>query len=134
LLFGGASTVALFFAADPFPILAEPAVAAGEPSKGEEDIELPAESRYAAYLARLRSLAAPLIRHSRYVAYSSDVGESLRPVISPALVHATYAIAIAYCAADVANEGENSIIEGVVTDAFPAAEGGLTFECAAAEN
>ena len=39
---------------------------------------------------------------SRYVAYSSDVGEAFRPLVSPTFVRATYGIAYAYVAADVA--------------------------------
>ncbi len=38
---------------------------------------------------------------SRYIAYSSDVGEAFRPLVSPAFVRATYGIAYAYVLADV---------------------------------
>jgi len=41
--------------------------------------------RYAAYLARIRQIKIAFIKSasaaSRYLAYASDVGESLRPVI-----------------------------------------------------
>ena len=37
----------------------------------------------------------------RYLAYSSDVGESFRPVLSPHAVRATYGIAIGYVCCDV---------------------------------
>ena len=54
-------------------------------------------ARYAAYSAR----AARLFR---YLAFSSDFGEALRPVISPTVVKASYGVAGAYCVADVAWE------------------------------
>jgi fission process protein 1 len=38
---------------------------------------------------------------SRYIAYSSDVGEAFRPLVSPTFVRATYGIAYAYVLADV---------------------------------
>mmetsp|Transcript_8880 Transcript_8880/g.29328 ORF Transcript_8880/g.29328 Transcript_8880/m.29328 type:complete len:248 (+) Transcript_8880:61-804(+) len=37
---------------------------------------------------------------ARYVAYSSDVGESMRPVLKPWMVHATYGVAVSYVAYD----------------------------------
>lgn len=38
---------------------------------------------------------------SRYIAYSSDVGEAFRPLVSPSFVRATYGIAYAYVMCDV---------------------------------
>ena len=38
---------------------------------------------------------------SRYIAYSSDVGEAFRPLVSPMFVKASYGIALAYIATDV---------------------------------
>lgn len=45
---------------------------------------------------------------ARYVAYSSDVGESMRPVLKPWMVNATYGVAVGYvgydCYAEVARK------------------------------
>ena len=38
---------------------------------------------------------------SRYVAYSSDVGEAARPLVSPTFVRAMYGVAFAYVGYDV---------------------------------
>ena len=38
---------------------------------------------------------------SRYIAYSSDVGEAFRPLVSPTFVKASYGVALAYIATDV---------------------------------
>lgn len=58
--------------------------------------------RYSAYAARIRTL---LISAHRYVAYTSEVGESFRPVAHPWLVRSAYGISWAYIFGDVANEG-----------------------------
>lgn len=50
-------------------------------------------------------------RH-RYVAYSSDIGESFRPVANPAWVNASYGVAIAYIVGDVAYHGYKAKEEG----------------------
>ncbi|GAA5946066.1 hypothetical protein JCM3775_007209 [Rhodotorula graminis] len=59
-------------------------------------------ARYLGYLARLRPV---LISSSRYLAYSSDVGESFRPVVAPLAVTAAYGISWAYVTGDTAYEG-----------------------------
>ena len=41
----------------------------------------------------------------RYVGYTSDIGESFRPVVSPAIVRAGYGISWAYLIGDVGYEG-----------------------------
>ena len=41
---------------------------------------------------------------ARYVAYSSDVGESMRPVLKPWMVNATYGIAVGYVGYDAYSE------------------------------
>lgn len=41
----------------------------------------------------------------RYVAYTSDIGESFRPVAHPYLVKGAYAVSWLYLAGDVAHEG-----------------------------
>ncbi|OJD25165.1 hypothetical protein ACJ73_03468 [Blastomyces percursus] len=58
--------------------------------------------RYAAYTNRIRTI---LLSAHRYVAYTSDIGESFRPVAHPWLVRSAYGISWAYILGDVANEG-----------------------------
>ncbi|KAL5335151.1 mitochondrial 18 KDa protein-domain-containing protein [Aspergillus crustosus] len=58
--------------------------------------------RYAGYATRLRTL---LLSAHRYVAYTSDIGESFRPVAHPYLVRSSYAISWSYLLGDVAHEG-----------------------------
>ncbi|KAI9847044.1 MAG: hypothetical protein M1838_001056 [Thelocarpon superellum] len=58
--------------------------------------------RYAAYATRIRTI---LLSAQRYVAYTSDVGESFRPVAHPYLIRTAYAVSWAYLAGDVTNEG-----------------------------
>ena len=58
--------------------------------------------RYAAYAARLRTI---LLSAHRYVAYTSDIGESFRPVAHPILVRSAYGISWAYILGDVGYEG-----------------------------
>jgi len=58
--------------------------------------------RYLAYIARLKRI---MIIGSRYLAFTSDVGEAFRPVAHPRLVTAAYAISWGYCIADVSYEG-----------------------------
>ncbi|GAA5857444.1 hypothetical protein JCM5353_005698 [Sporobolomyces roseus] len=60
------------------------------------------EARYLGYLGRLRPV---LIASTRYLAYSSDVGESFRPVINPKFVTGAYGISWLYVGGDVAYEG-----------------------------
>lgn len=45
-----------------------------------------------------------LSRAFRYLAFTSDFGEALRPVVSPKAVNASYAVAGGYCVVDVAWE------------------------------
>ena len=46
-----------------------------------------------------------MLSAQRYVAYTSDVGESFRPVAHPWLVRGAYGISWAYLIGDVSNEG-----------------------------
>ncbi|CDR38407.1 CYFA0S02e01332g1_1 [Cyberlindnera fabianii] len=57
--------------------------------------------RYAAYANRLRTI---LLASHRYVAYTSDIGESFRPAVSPLLVKACYGISWTYVLGDVSYE------------------------------
>ncbi|KAL4889560.1 mitochondrial 18 KDa protein-domain-containing protein [Aspergillus ambiguus] len=58
--------------------------------------------RYAGYANRLRTV---LLSAHRYVAYTSDIGESFRPVAHPYLVRSAYAISWTYLIGDVVHEG-----------------------------
>ncbi|KAF4589199.1 Mitochondrial 18kDa protein [Ophiocordyceps camponoti-floridani] len=58
--------------------------------------------RYAAYISRCRTL---LLAAHRYVAYTSDIGESFRPIANGDLVRATYGISWIYIGGDVSYEG-----------------------------
>lgn len=58
--------------------------------------------RYAAYATRIRTA---LLSAQRYVAYTSDIGESFRPVAHPKWVRAAYGISWTYLVGDVAHEG-----------------------------
>jgi len=69
--------------------------------KGDVDT-VDSNLRYIAYLARLRPLLLPA---TRYLAYTSDVGEAFRPVVSPKLVTAAYGVSWLYLGGDVAYEG-----------------------------
>ncbi|KAJ9136517.1 hypothetical protein NKR23_g9882 [Pleurostoma richardsiae] len=58
--------------------------------------------RFAAYASRVRTI---LISAQRYVAYTSDIGESFRPVAHPWLVRGAYGVSWAYVLGDVSYEG-----------------------------
>jgi fission process protein 1 len=64
--------------------------------------------RYAAYATRVRTI---LLSAHRYVAYTSDIGESFRPVSHPYLVRSAYGISWAYILGDVANEGYKAYLQ-----------------------
>ncbi|KAG6903332.1 hypothetical protein C0995_013085 [Termitomyces sp. Mi166 len=57
--------------------------------------------RYLAYGARLRTA---LRAATRYIAYTSDIGEAFRPVVPPWVVTAAYGVSWAYLAGDVGYE------------------------------
>lgn len=61
--------------------------------------------RYAAYANRLRTI---MLSAHRYVAYTSDIGESFRPVAHPWLVRSAYGISWSYILGDVGYEGYKS--------------------------
>ncbi|KAI0482214.1 mitochondrial 18 KDa protein-domain-containing protein [Xylariaceae sp. FL0804] len=58
--------------------------------------------RYAAYANRLRTI---MLSAHRYVAYTSDIGESFRPVAHPWLIRGAYGVSWAYILGDVSYEG-----------------------------
>jgi len=58
--------------------------------------------RYAAYANRLRTI---MLSAHRYVAYTTDIGESFRPIAHPILIRSAYGISWAYLIGDVSHEG-----------------------------
>ncbi|KAG0316123.1 hypothetical protein BGZ99_007031 [Dissophora globulifera] len=81
--------------------------------QGEVDT-VETNARYLAYLARYRNL---FVASSRYLAYSSDVGEAFRPVTSRLFVNSLYGVSFAYVGFDVAYEGYKAKIAGAPNDA-----------------
>lgn len=68
----------------------------------EQDVDsVDSEVRYLAYGARLRTA---LRAGSRYVAYTSDIGEAFRPVVPPWVVTAAYGVSWLYLSGDVGYE------------------------------
>ncbi|KAI5199502.1 hypothetical protein AUEXF2481DRAFT_24911 [Aureobasidium subglaciale EXF-2481] len=63
--------------------------------------------RYAAYASRVRTI---LMSAHRYVAYTSDIGESFRPIAHPYLVKGAYGVSWAYLIGDVSHEGYKAYI------------------------
>lgn len=63
--------------------------------------------RYAAYANRIRTI---LSSAHRYVAYTSDIGESFRPIAHPGIVRAAYGISWLYILGDVSYEGYKSYL------------------------
>ena len=53
---------------------------------------------------------------ARYVAYSSDVGESMRPVLRPWMVNATYGVAIGYVLYDAGSDVKRKMDAGHPTE------------------
>ncbi|KAF8709295.1 Alpha beta-hydrolase, partial [Rhizoctonia solani] len=68
----------------------------------DQDVDtVDTNARYFAYGARLRTA---LRASTRYIAYTSDIGEAFRPVVPPAVVTAAYGVSWAYLAGDVGYE------------------------------
>ncbi|KAK0523784.1 hypothetical protein OC835_006150 [Tilletia horrida] len=59
-------------------------------------------ARALAYAARIRTF---LTASSRYVAYTSDIGEAIRPLVTPGVVRAAYAVSWLYLGGDVSYAG-----------------------------
>ncbi|KAF8464070.1 mitochondrial 18 KDa protein-domain-containing protein [Kalaharituber pfeilii] len=70
--------------------------------EGEAGESTESKIRYAGYGMRIRTI---LNATHRYVAYTSDIGESFRPVAHPWLVRGAYGVSWAYITGDVAYEG-----------------------------
>ena len=73
--------------------------------KGEDSTD--SSIRYAAYANRVRTI---MLSAQRYVAYTSDIGESFRPIAHPIFVRAAYGISWAYLVGDVSHEGYKAYI------------------------
>mmetsp|Transcript_4067 Transcript_4067/g.7401 ORF Transcript_4067/g.7401 Transcript_4067/m.7401 type:complete len:219 (+) Transcript_4067:72-728(+) len=71
---------------------------------------LEATARYLPYLARAKQL---LISSTRYIAYSSDIGESLRPVLKPWHVNLSYGIAGGYVVCETDEASTNQAVVAV---------------------
>ncbi len=67
-------------------------------SQGLSDTQL----RYLGYVGRIGRLVKSV---SRYLAYTSDIGEAFRPIVSPNVVKAAYAISWLYVGTDVSVTG-----------------------------
>lgn len=80
-------------------------------TKGEID-SLDSKARYLAYAGRLRTA---LVASTRYLAYTSDVGEAFRPIVPPFIVTAAYGISWLYLGLDVSYEGYKSVHAGMVS-------------------
>ncbi|KAI5777748.1 mitochondrial 18 KDa protein-domain-containing protein [Geopyxis carbonaria] len=76
--------------------------------EGEAPDSTDSNVRYAAYASRARTI---LRSAHRYVAYTSDIGESFRPVAHPNWVRAAYGVSWLYLAGDVANEGYKAYVQ-----------------------
>jgi fission process protein 1 len=72
---------------------------------GSSEQEQQNSMRYFGYAARLRNFVTG---SSRYLAYTSDVGEAFRPVVHPFLVKGAYGISFAYVGYDVGMEWYHS--------------------------
>ena len=87
---------------------AEPAAEKSEPGKHEPGKHVDESSleegplRYVVYARR--AVQAFLVK-GRLIAYTSDVGESVRPVVPPSVVRLCYGITWAYVAVDVGYNG-----------------------------
>ena len=68
--------------------------------KAEDSTESPV--RYAAYAQRIRTI---MLSAHRYVAYTSEIGESFRPVAHKNWIRLAYGVSWAYLIGDVAHEG-----------------------------
>lgn len=105
LLQGSAAVCATAAATASAAALAEPSKAAAEEEPAASDGLLPitdpreGAARYIAYARR--AVQAFLVK-GRVVAYTSDVGESVRPVVPPWVVRACYGLTWLYVGTDVA--------------------------------
>ncbi|CAA9961927.1 MTP18 multi-domain protein [Pyrenophora teres f. maculata] len=74
---------------------------------GEGEDTTDTNLRYAAYASRIRTI---MLSAHRYVAYTSDIGESFRPIAHPYLVKGAYGISWLYLMGDVSHEGYKAYV------------------------
>lgn len=101
-----------------------------ETTPGAKEHEVPGSERYAAFGLRLKQIFAVKAKlasakaaavsakvktiaaaNARYTAYSSDVGEALRPIVPQWAVRGSYGLAIAYIMGDVAYTGHKESLK-----------------------
>lgn len=107
LMVRSTATAGVVCATSPASEAAAESALGGAAADAAEDVDLQeGPARYLGLIGRVGRTLAIVGRSakaaSRYVAYSSDVGEAFRPLVSSTFVKATYGIAYAYVAADVA--------------------------------
>eukprot|EP00943_MAST-04B_sp_MAST-4B-sp1_P008724 g8724.t1 len=82
-------------------------------SKTDRDWDEGNGVRYAGYSARAARVLAVFSKtakaSTRYIAYSSDVGEASRPLVSPLFVKAMYGVAFSYVGYDVYQATTNAV-------------------------
>ena len=71
----------------------------------EEDVLRDSDARYLAYAQRVARVLAP---GTRYLAFSSDVGEAFRPVVSSGMVRFSYGLTWGYVFGDIAYSTYNA--------------------------
>ncbi|PRP79012.1 hypothetical protein PROFUN_13254 [Planoprotostelium fungivorum] len=104
-------TVANTFAPEPVkpsPALVQKAMerANGDPKVLPAHVDsVESNARYVGYLARYRAI---LVAATRYLAFTSDVGEAFRPLVKPGIVKAAYGISWLYVIGDVSWEGHKA--------------------------
>ncbi|KAK5117922.1 hypothetical protein LTR85_008696 [Meristemomyces frigidus] len=81
-------------------------------SQGKADDSTNSSVRYVAYASRFRTI---LVSAHRYVAYTSDIGESFRPIAHPYMVRFAYGISWAYLVGDVSHEGYKAYMRNQAT-------------------
>jgi len=70
----------------------------------EEKLNLESELHLGDTAARYGAYSGAAARIFRYLAFTSDFGEALRPVIKAAVVQGSYAVSVGYCVADIGYE------------------------------
>eukprot|EP01039_Chlorochromonas_danica_P004718 gene4718-5166_t len=66
--------------------------------------------------ARYAGYSVVMARAFRYLAFTSDFGEALRPVISPRIVTGSYMVAFGYCFVDVGYEAYKHVKRNYLTE------------------
>ncbi len=122
---GGAAVVVAAPAADSAP--ASPAAG----GSADKDARGPLATRDGPqkYVVYARRVAQALLAKGRFVAYSSDVGESVRPVVPPWVVRICYGLTWGYVAVDVAFNADGARSRGAPTmDVVRTATQAFTFQ------